>query len=118
VSKAQVYAADKGFGSKYQRGALSPGEPLRDLKPARLWGVSRERHVSFGTWWKDQAAGIGSGIGSVWPTAIWSCTQASRRDMSPRDNPLARTEWCRWAGLVLLERTTAKTEGGATPIRI
>ena len=49
----------------------------------------------------------GRSFGSGWPTAVWSCTRASRRDMSPRDNPPVRTGRCPWRWPDPLERAAA-----------
>ena len=57
----------------------------------------------------------GRSFGSGWPTAVWSCTRASRRDRHVRDNRPVRTGWCRWRGPDPLERAAAKPAREAKP---
>ena len=47
---------------------------------------------------------------SSWPTAFWSCTGGTRRDIPHGDNSRGQILWCRCRGLELLKRAASKLE--------
>ena len=97
-------------GSAFQIPGRCPESPTT-VCPRGCRAVERSHR---GNSWAMGGA-LGRSFGSGWPTAVWSCTQASRRDRHVRDNRPVRTGWCRWRGPDPLERAAAKPAREAKP---